>query len=215
MKILVSWLREFVDVTAAARGARPDAVAARLRAGVDRTRRRSSDGRSTRVRPRRRCVLDFEITANRPDALSVIGLAREAATAYSLPLRQPCRKRASADADSGRRRPSTLEAPDLCPRYAAAVADVTIGPSPAWLRPAAGRRRPAHQQRRRRHQLRAARARPADARVRSRASSRAASCGSAARRRASASRRSTAPIARSIRTCWSSPTPTGRRRSPA
>ena len=34
-------------------------------------------------------VIDFEITANRPDCLSVIGLAREVATAYDLPLRAP------------------------------------------------------------------------------------------------------------------------------
>src|SRR5439155_2417448 len=79
-------------------------------------------------------VLDFEILANRPDCLSVIGLAREAATAYSVPLHHP---------ESG---PMTktvigsdpivtvkLEAPDLCPRYSAAAVDVTIGPSPDWL----------------------------------------------------------------------------------
>ena len=38
-------------------------------------------------------VIDFEITANRPDCLSVVGLAREAATAYDLPLRLPRRRR--------------------------------------------------------------------------------------------------------------------------
>src|SRR5207248_7488094 len=36
-------------------------------------------------------VIDFEITANRPDCLSVIGLAREAAAAFSLPLQMPDR----------------------------------------------------------------------------------------------------------------------------
>jgi phenylalanyl-tRNA synthetase beta chain len=58
-------------------------------------------------------------------------LAREAATAYSLPLRPPVLKRlpqrGSAEVTVH------LEEPGLCPRYAAAVADVTIGPSPAWL----------------------------------------------------------------------------------
>ena len=34
-------------------------------------------------------VLDFEITANRPDCMSVLGMAREVATAYGLPLREP------------------------------------------------------------------------------------------------------------------------------
>ena len=63
--------------------------------------------------------------------MSVIGLAREAATAYSLPLRQPALKKLSATASGDVT--VTLEAPDLCPRYAAAVVDVTIAPSPAWL----------------------------------------------------------------------------------
>ena len=82
-------------------------------------------------------VLDFEILANRPDCLSVIGLAREAATAYSLPL---LKIGALFPGILGKRLPDlrrdvtvTLEAPDLCPRYSAAVADVTVGPSPEWL----------------------------------------------------------------------------------
>jgi phenylalanyl-tRNA synthetase beta chain len=133
MKILVSWLREFVDVTAS-----PDELGHTLsmcgfelasvetieQGGVNDSRPLLEDA-----------VLDFEITANRPDALSVRGLAREAATAYSLPLRQPgsaplaLKRLARGSADVA----VTLEAPDLCPRYSAAVVDVTIGPSPAWL----------------------------------------------------------------------------------
>ena len=100
---LVSWLREFVDVTGFARRARRDAVAARLRAGV--VERRASGSTIGVERRRTRsdpdvddAVLDFEITANRPDALSVIGLAREAATAYSLPL-QAARPEAPAARD--------------------------------------------------------------------------------------------------------------------
>ena len=76
-------------------------------------------------------MLDFEVTANRPDALSVIGFAREVGTAYSLPVKplvpKPLPSTPTADVAV------KLEAPDLCPRYAAAVADVTIAPSPAWL----------------------------------------------------------------------------------
>ena len=37
-------------------------------------------------------VIDFEITANRPDCLSVIGIAREVATKYGTPLRSPARR---------------------------------------------------------------------------------------------------------------------------
>ena len=79
-------------------------------------------------------VIDFEITANRPDCLSIIGIAREVATKYGTTLRSP------AVADLGAPDPTkagpltvTIEDPVRCPRYCAALADVTIGPSPTWL----------------------------------------------------------------------------------
>jgi phenylalanyl-tRNA synthetase beta chain len=79
-------------------------------------------------------VIDFEITANRPDCLSLLGLAREVATRYDTALRLP-RGLDLGRPDPARRDPLqvTLEDPVRCPRYAAAIADVTIGPSPAWL----------------------------------------------------------------------------------
>ena len=90
-------------------------------------------------------VIDFEITANRPDCLSVIGLSREAATATRLPLHLPWDAQGrpvSAVRPTPAPSPATVATDDLsitiadadlCPRFAAAVADVTIGPSPAWL----------------------------------------------------------------------------------
>jgi phenylalanyl-tRNA synthetase beta chain len=127
MKILVSWLREFVDVTAPPEelGRTLSAVAFELGA-MDRSS--IVDRRSSIVDD---AVLDFEIAANRSDGLSVIGIAREAATAYSLPLREPDRGKLPADGQAAIA--VTLEAPDLCPRYSGAVVDVTVGPSPAWL----------------------------------------------------------------------------------
>jgi phenylalanyl-tRNA synthetase beta chain len=76
-------------------------------------------------------VIDFEITANRPDCLSVIGLAREIATTYGLPLRD----RTPPALPTGRsdRIAVHLDDQERCPRYAGAVADVKIGPSPHWL----------------------------------------------------------------------------------
>jgi phenylalanyl-tRNA synthetase beta chain len=119
MKVPVSWLRDFVDVTAS-----PEELGETLNlrgfelSSVERT---STDD----------AVLDFEVTANRPDALSIIGFAREVGTAYSLPVKPLVPKPLpSAPATDVTVR---LEAADLCPRYAAAVADVRIGPSPAWL----------------------------------------------------------------------------------
>ena len=78
-------------------------------------------------------VIDFEITANRPDCLSVIGLAREASAAYSLPLQLPDRTMPPA----GQPQPIdvTIEDAELCPRYCAQVFEVrSTGASPAWLR---------------------------------------------------------------------------------
>lgn len=80
-------------------------------------------------------VLDLEITTNRPDCLSVVGIAREVSTIYHTALRSPA---VSTDADltddmADAGLSVTIEAPDLCPRYAATAVDVTIGPSPAWL----------------------------------------------------------------------------------
>ena len=80
-------------------------------------------------------VIDFEITANRPDCLNHIGLAREASATWGLPLRLPPMAHTSgAAADDAHTLDVVVDAPDLCPRYCAQVFDVTIGPSPAWLR---------------------------------------------------------------------------------
>ena len=120
MKLLVSWLREFVDVAAPA-----EDLADRLAlrgfdvASIDRL---GSDA-----------VIDFEVTANRPDCLSVIGLAREIATAYDLPLERRASAPPFADIETGTSSDLavTVADADLCPRYAAAVAEVTSTTSPA------------------------------------------------------------------------------------
>ena len=77
-------------------------------------------------------VIDFEITANRPDCLSVLGLAREASAAYALPLQLPDHTMPAA----GPAEPFdvTIEDAELCPRYCAQVFEVKIGASPEWLR---------------------------------------------------------------------------------
>jgi phenylalanyl-tRNA synthetase beta chain len=78
-------------------------------------------------------VIDFEITANRPDCLSVIGLAREASAAYGIPLQLPDRTMPPA----GQPQPIeiTIEDAELCPRYCAQVFEVrSNAASPAWMR---------------------------------------------------------------------------------
>ena len=81
-------------------------------------------------------VVDFEITNNRPDCYSIIGLAREAAAAFDRPMRrhEPVVHGSAAGSMYGR---LDVEVPAerLCNRYTARMVDhVKIGPSPKWLR---------------------------------------------------------------------------------
>ena len=145
MKVLLSWLREFVDVRDSA-----DEIARvmSLRGfAVEGLEALGSDS-----------VMDFEVTGNRPDCMSVLGMAREIATAFELPLKIGSAGPASMN-DSPKPGPAphefqsgpgsagdrtisaggpgdikiTLENPDLCPYYAGGVVNVTVGPSPDWM----------------------------------------------------------------------------------
>ncbi len=107
--------------------------------------------------------VEFEITSNRPDCLSVLGLARETAVTFGLPFKKPlCQfhsfmcspvdcedcshwnesftQLAAPKASAGKGNISEhlvveVQAPDLCPRYTARmVQNVKIGPSPRWMR---------------------------------------------------------------------------------
>ncbi len=81
-------------------------------------------------------VVEFEITPNRPDCLSVIGLAREAAATFDAELRlhTPVVK-GGAEGNLAELLDVETPAADLCPRYTARmVRNVKIGPSPKWMR---------------------------------------------------------------------------------
>jgi phenylalanyl-tRNA synthetase beta chain len=82
-------------------------------------------------------VLEFEITSNRPDCLSVYGIAREASASLDVDLapwpgREP---EASGDDSVDVWLTARIDAPDLCPRWSARVfTGVKVGPSPPWLK---------------------------------------------------------------------------------
>ncbi len=81
-------------------------------------------------------VIEFEITPNRPDCLSVIGLAREAAATFGkeLKLHDPVVK-GGAEGKLDELLKVEVPASDLCPRYTARmVRNVKIAPSPKWMR---------------------------------------------------------------------------------
>ena len=82
-------------------------------------------------------AVEFEITSNRPDCLSVIGLARETAASFAtdIKLHTPVVK----ETDNGKTINDYISVeikdPDLCPRYTARVVEnIKIEPSPKWLR---------------------------------------------------------------------------------
>ena len=82
-------------------------------------------------------AVEFEITSNRPDCLSVIGLARESALSFDRKLTVPTPVvKGAGDGDGIENYLSVrIDAPDLCSRYAAKVVkNVRIKPSPMWLR---------------------------------------------------------------------------------
>jgi phenylalanyl-tRNA synthetase beta chain len=143
VKILVSWLRDFVDVTAS-----PEEIAKTMSVrgfaveGLEHIDWNSSEARIAKAD----AVIDFEVTGNRPDCMCVMGMAREIAAAFNLPMRRPvARGKSGEEEDGSSLRLASLKAvdksdvdvvienPELCPRYAGAVADVTIGPSPGWM----------------------------------------------------------------------------------
>lgn len=81
-------------------------------------------------------IVDFEITNNRPDCYSIIGLARESAAAFQLPMKHHEPAVHGSDAGSMYEKLDVeVPAAELCNRYTARmVANVKIGPSPKWLR---------------------------------------------------------------------------------
>ena len=128
MRLVLSWLREFVDVKASA-----EEIAEKLSLrGFEVASIEPLDGGDA--------VIDFEITANRPDCLSVLGLAREVATTYNLPLAPPSTDRSARVrlaelpvATTSDQVTVSLDDEELCPRYAAAVADISAAVSPKWM----------------------------------------------------------------------------------
>ncbi len=81
-------------------------------------------------------VVDFEITNNRPDCYSIIGLARESAAAFGKEMKhhEPCVKGSDAGSMYDMLDVDILST-DLCNRYSSRmVTNVKIGPSPKWLR---------------------------------------------------------------------------------
>ena len=80
------------------------------------------------------CV-EFEITSNRPDCLSVLGLAREAAATFGKELHMPEVKIENETGDINELLSVEVKNPTLCRRYVARmIKNIKVGPSPRWMR---------------------------------------------------------------------------------
>ena len=79
-------------------------------------------------------VIEFEITPNRPDCLSMIGIAREVAAITGGKVRRPETKIKEDSIEANTQAKVEIKDPDLCPRYSARVINgLNVGVSPFWL----------------------------------------------------------------------------------
>lgn len=79
-------------------------------------------------------VFDIELTPNRPDCASIIGICREAAAALGQAFLEPIIEPVAGEGDEAEYASVTVENAELCPRYCArVVTDIKIEPSPAWM----------------------------------------------------------------------------------
>jgi phenylalanyl-tRNA synthetase beta chain len=121
MKISYNWLSELVTLTL-----KPQELAERLTmAGlaVESIEPHGDDH-----------LLDVDLTSNRPDALSHLGVAREAAIICATELKSQVVNLTESDAAVDSAAAIEIHDPELCPRYAARVVrNVKVGPSPQWL----------------------------------------------------------------------------------
>ncbi len=79
-------------------------------------------------------VFDVDITPNRPDCLSIVGIAREIAALYNTEINYPDTVISDTGNSISDLTSITIGAPDHCPRYTARLLDnIKVGPSPFWL----------------------------------------------------------------------------------
>src|SRR5258708_36670073 len=106
MKVVYSWLKDFVDVTAS-----PDDLASRLAlsgtniGGVE----KGPHG----------AVIDAEVSSNRPDCLGHYGIAREISAVYELPLKPIAPKPAEGSAKASDAVSLDIQSADFCGRFTA------------------------------------------------------------------------------------------------
>ncbi len=122
MRILLSWLREYIDAPESA----AEVAHALTMAGITVESVGEEHGEA---------VLEMDITANRPDAMNHLGVARELAAVWGRQVRRPLIQMHEDARRAAGRASIEIAAADLCARYVGRVAvEVQVGPSPDWMR---------------------------------------------------------------------------------
>lgn len=122
MKILYSWLKDYVDFDQS-----PEQLANDLSMfahEVESLQKIVGDA-----------ILDLEITPNRGDCLSILGIARQVAAMYDKKIKNQNAKIKINENDIDKKIDVKILDPKICPRYTARIIDnITISPSPKWMR---------------------------------------------------------------------------------
>ncbi len=122
MRILLSWLQDFVRIDESPR----DLAHALTMAGMAVDAIEQENGET---------VFEFDITSNRPDAMNHFGMAREIGAIYGRPLQRPPVSFDTCGGPAEEQAAVAIEDADACPRYVGKVfTDVRIRPSPDWMR---------------------------------------------------------------------------------
>lgn len=121
MKVSYNWLKELVDFDLSPRHLAEKLTMAGL--AVDRVEDVAGDA-----------ILDLDLTSNRPDCLSHLGVAREIAVICGTSVRWPETRVEEDEEEAAPLTSIEILDPDLCPRYTARlIMGVRVGPSPPWV----------------------------------------------------------------------------------
>lgn len=121
MRVLLSWLRDYVDVAFSAEEL--EQRFPMLGIGVEGVERLGDD-----------VVLDLELASNRGDLMGIFGIARELAAATGSPLREPVSQLIEDTHPISDTAHVEILDPTLCSRYVARmIVGVRVGPAPAWM----------------------------------------------------------------------------------
>ncbi len=121
MRLSIEWIQEHVET---------QADAAQLADTLTMAGLEVEETQESAIGP----VLDIKVTPNRGDCLSVVGVSRELAASVGTALRTPLPPKSETGGEAAGLTSVTIEAPDLCPRYAARIVrNVKYKPSPPWM----------------------------------------------------------------------------------